>query len=722
MKPTNLTIKELFTKNPDLTFLVGAGCSVDAPSCQPAGRAMMDAIIKYICVDSEIDKISKLEELRFEALVEILRDFIDPELKIIDYYGLCDKPNIQHFFLAEMIKQGHFVMTTNFDFLIEIALLQLDIPKEEIKVVITKKSFEKYSNPNDLFQQGIKTVYKIHGSTKNIIKDKYTKDTLIATIQAFGANKEGLNVFQIEPHKRELFDNITRDRTLVVMGYSGSDDFDIVPTLKVLNTIKNVIWINFIPDDKGKEKIYEVIAIPGQRSKQISKVNQILMDIQQMSYIKQIYRVDVNTSRLVKELLGYDPPLSSDNFIMNPMEWLKEKIKIEDEFIKYFLAYRIYTDFDHYEDGSRCMLDVLEKAEKADKKHWISVALNNLGLIKRRKGKYNDALQYYEKSLHISKELGDDIGSATNLNNIATIYIKQGKHNEAHKKLEEAIKIDDFNNNYKDKIFHLNNLGSLLMVQGENEKAWQYFKEALKISEQLGDLQGKSSSLSCLGSILEKRGDFKSALKYREESFQIYEKLGSVIDQAEELRHIGNIYAEQGDLLNALKKYEEGSNLSKNIGDYITDIRFLTSIGEIYRQLGDHGKAAKKYQEALSINEKIGDPEFKKTLLNNIGLNHYDQGDFDKALEYYEESIKIAKNLNQKSSIANCLNNISMAYVGLEKYDDAVNYMLESLKIYEELNDLHQSANCLMNIGGTYFQQKNYHDAKINLEKALKTF
>lgn len=45
-----------------------------------------------------------------------------------------------------MIKKGHFVMTTNFDFLIEYALLQSNIEKKDIIPVITKQDFENYNN------------------------------------------------------------------------------------------------------------------------------------------------------------------------------------------------------------------------------------------------------------------------------------------------------------------------------------------------------------------------------------------------------------------------------------------------------------------------------------------------------------------------------------------------------------------------------------------------
>ena len=46
-----------------------------------------------------------------------------------------------------MIQKGHFVMTTNFDFLIEYALLQLGVNKEDILCVITKDDFQRFPDP-----------------------------------------------------------------------------------------------------------------------------------------------------------------------------------------------------------------------------------------------------------------------------------------------------------------------------------------------------------------------------------------------------------------------------------------------------------------------------------------------------------------------------------------------------------------------------------------------
>ena len=112
MKKANVTINNLLGRDQKLTFLIGAGCSVDSPSCQPAGRSMMEAMIKFTCAESEIGKILNIRGLRYEALIEIIRDILDQKLNIIDYYGLCDKPNVQHFFIAEKLIEMHIAKPT----------------------------------------------------------------------------------------------------------------------------------------------------------------------------------------------------------------------------------------------------------------------------------------------------------------------------------------------------------------------------------------------------------------------------------------------------------------------------------------------------------------------------------------------------------------------------------------------------------------------------------
>ncbi|TFG30455.1 MAG: tetratricopeptide repeat protein [Promethearchaeota archaeon] len=759
MTHTKLTFKDLI-EDEDLTFLVGAGCSIDIPSCLPAGKAMMEAILKYICAESELKNVLNIKELRFEQLIEIIRDQLDPNLKIIDYYGLCDKPNLQHFFLAEMIKKGHFVMTTNFDFLIEYALKQSGIPKKDIISIITKRDFENYDNPADLFNQGKKIVYKIHGSTKNIITGEDTKDSLITTIQAFGSGKEGVSVFQVEPFKRPLFENISFNRTIVVIGYSGSDDFDVVPTLKVLKQIKNIIWIDFVSEDNGREEIFEIVEENNKKIENFEKSSQILLEISRMKNAKHIFKVKANTSRLLKELLEPTIVVEEEQFSIDLLSWLQNNIRKPDEFRKFSIPYKIYIDFSMYQDALRCSKALLSIANEKNSLKWQSIGLNNIGEIFKTFGEYPEALKYYQEALKIDNQLGNLLGKGIILNNIAGIYSSQGKYTEALKLYEESLKIDEhiknisgratcLNNmgliykligdysealscyqealkideqegNLSGKAARLNNIGELFYRQGKNNEALNKYQEALKIDDQLGNLSGKADDLNNIGELYKVQGNYKEALKYYGESLQIHTQLGEPTGIAIDLTNIGDLYALQEEYDKGLEKFHEALKIDEKIGDLAGKAIDLNNIGGIYRLKGNYSEALKNFQEALKINEQIGDPIEKATYLNNIGEIYRLQGDFSNALKLYEKALAIDEEIGNLAGKAVRNNNIGEIYNIQKKYPEALEKYKGALKIDEELGDLNNIAIDLTNIGFLYDDQKKNDEALLNLEKALQ--
>ncbi|MCJ7651621.1 MAG: SIR2 family protein, partial [Candidatus Lokiarchaeota archaeon] len=168
---SKLNFQEYIKDGKSLTFLVGAGCSVLTPSNLPNSRDFIKSIIESTIIESEVDKILSLEKLTLEQLLMIIYSIIGENSELLDFFSNCDKPNIEHFFLAKMMIDGSFIITTNFDHLIEIALLTLEVPRKKIVPVITQRDYEKYMNPEKLFESGRMAVYKLHGSSNNLITD-----------------------------------------------------------------------------------------------------------------------------------------------------------------------------------------------------------------------------------------------------------------------------------------------------------------------------------------------------------------------------------------------------------------------------------------------------------------------------------------------------------------------------------------------------------------------
>ena len=118
-----------------------------------------------------------------------------------------------------------------------------------------------------------------------------TKESLIVTLKELGKNKEGKNIFQIEPFKQKLFRTILKNRILVVMGYSGYDDFDIIPTLKILTNLKKIIWINHIKDLNYEGEITEINKLGQKPLNKKSKVDSLLLEIKKMNYVSKLYKI-----------------------------------------------------------------------------------------------------------------------------------------------------------------------------------------------------------------------------------------------------------------------------------------------------------------------------------------------------------------------------------------------------------------------------------------------
>jgi tetratricopeptide (TPR) repeat protein len=531
-------------------------------------------------------------------------------------------------------------MTTNNDFLLEHALLQSGVPKKNVIPVITRDDFERYTDPKSLFMNGKMVLYKLHGSTMNIITGEKTRDTLIITIRDLGSNKESINKFQLEPFKQLSFSNLTANRSLVVIGYSGSDFFDIIPMLKAQRDIKDIIWVNYVHNVVG-ELIYEIELETRQEDIYLNYVDEILVDIKKLNARCKIYRVDVNYTEMVRKLVTSNIKIQPDNFSFNIYEWLSHHLEIKPPslFMKFYIAYKIYDDFDLYHYALNCSEKILQKARELKNELWEAVALNNIGKIYTGLGNYSEALNQCEKALFINERLENFRGKANNLNNIGDIFKAQGIYTEAMKIYNKALSIyqhleehSDMIKNERDHVSDairvyenpserattFNNIGLIYYGFGEYKEAFEHFKKSNEILEQIGDLNGIAKSLANMGVFYDRLGNINMTLKNLEESHNIHLMLNNLEMVAICLNQIGNAYYKRGNYPEAMKHHEEALKIFENIENHKEKASTIGNIGKIYGVMKNYPEAMKRYEEALNIAEQLGDLKNKADQLNNI--------------------------------------------------------------------------------------------------------
>ena len=230
-----------------------------------------------------------------------------------------------------------------------------------------------------------------------------------------------------------------------------------------------------------------------------------------------------------------------------------------------------------------------------------------------KKGEWDKALEFYEKSLEIKEELGDKHG-------ISSSY---------------------------------NNLGSLYSDKGEWDKALEFYEKSLEIKEELGDKQGISITFSNLGELNLKSGNWDTAKKYLENSLEIAEKLAP-ISTVSILNNLGELSRLEDKYDDAMNFLEESMNIAKDVGVKPEEIDILEKFGDVYlsKYMADE-KAEIKYLEsaennycdAFELAKSLETPLKEATAARGLGIVASKKGDIDKSKRCFRESFEILRKL-----------------------------------------------------------------------------
>ncbi len=147
-----------------------------------------------------------------------------------------------------------------------------------------------------------------------------------------------------------------------------------------------------------------------------------------------------------------------------------------------------------------------------------------LGMYYLQQKNYDEALNYFKRSLEMSERLMYTIGIANSLYNIGVIYKNTQRHDDAVRFLIKAYKLIEPTRNLFGTFSCLQNLGSCCIRTGQPARALKYFCKALELSMKLNYppgvyncLVGSGEANFCLGRRMAAFDDYKKALHYAKE-------------------------------------------------------------------------------------------------------------------------------------------------------------------------------------------------------------
>lgn len=582
------------------TILAGAGISLDAPANFPVAIQIINSLIDVISPNDNIKALLKRENIRkSNAKFKLSGDFIRFEM-LIDAVSLCDdnlhileaiqnykNPNLNHYNLAMLAISGHYVFTPNFDDLIERAIYNLGYNPQTI---CTEDDYN-----NFIFNKRTTIpVFKLHGSYYKYIGDGNRKRIVKTTLQASLTSIMTGNVQMLLPDfkSRVMKKCINKTSSMIVVGYSGADDFDIVPSLHTMN-LKQVIWINH----SNAVSFYNAI-----KTDIVENTGRnILLRKQLKEHPESVKLYNTNTKIFLSEL-GHIPEMPKQRYIPVKTEF-RDHIEIWGRGIsqddKYYivgeLLFRLSFLQESYDlnkkrslNSSYFVSSQLRCISCLDQMSYYTEALQELLKLKDILGieKHPKFLDILEKEAYLRYRLSSNNAISESLfeyvikqakpysailqcatNNYA-LFLRDNFYNKkALAYYKQSMDIAIYRGDMKHWCWASYNVATILYDEGEFQKAEKLCIEGYKRADMLGDYRQVGVFENLLANICFIKGEYDQSIQYCKQSIERDKVLGNENDSSVNELLLGQCFYEQGDFKIAHQHYENSQRLFDSADD-----------------------------------------------------------------------------------------------------------------------------------------------------------
>lgn len=389
----------------------------------------------------------------------------------------------------------------------------------------------------------------------------------------------------------------------------------------------------------------------------------------------------------------------------------------------------------------------LEKALSVMERNRISDAnvslYNDLGTSYLSSGKYNKALECYEKAFSISNKINGEIHPyvAECYSNIGDVYNKTKQYTLAITNYQKAI---DIYTQLKVNI-HLGicyfKMAETYKIQQKLEEKNNYLFKALKSyldmiktwdfeTHNIRDIF--SALLRKISMHIDELSDSATLNDIIKILLQVLERQIYILgeehpDVAFTNNAIGIAYYELEDYDNALSYYTKSIEIDNKIYGENSRQSAITyfNIGMCYAKCDDYMKAVINFQKTIEIQEPMGLVGYSNvaTCYNKIGEMYYYKEDKNKALDYYQKAQILFEKVNGREhpDVAMIYNNIGLVYNSLGDFERAIESYNNAIAILEKIYEKGYSDIVVIynNLGESYESQGNYPNALDNYMKAM---
>jgi class 3 adenylate cyclase/predicted ATPase len=342
----------------------------------------------------------------------------------------------------------------------------------------------------------------------------------------------------------------------------------------------------------------------------------------------------------------------------------------------------ICYNMSNYDEALKYYQETLHVYETLNNKRGIGHASNNLGLIYRNKGEFNIALAYNARYLSVSEEIGDRKGLGIACNNRGGLYHDKGELNTALKYYRRYLTIAEEIGYKRGVCIAYGNIGIVYRKKGKLAKALEYYERCLAISEEIGYRQGICLASNYIGIAYFYKGEYDIALRHLRRYLSISEGIDYKSGIADACFNIGRIYGELGKHKSAEKYLMRAKEVFTETGGNCGKV--FATLSELKIVEGNYQAAIELAKKALSLSEG-GEKTPKESFTLRVLGKALAHGNTAEALRYLRKAVTLAKREKRDHELGISLYELGEVLADTGKLKEAKRHLTEARALFKKL-------------------------------------
>lgn len=199
----------------------------------------------------------------------------------------------------------------------------------------------------------------------------------------------------------------------------------------------------------------------------------------------------------------------------------------------------------------------LKLCEEFNNRILMASAVLHIGRIHMNQGRYDQALEYYDRGMKLFEGIDDIGGMSVALNFIADFYTVQGYYDEALRYYYCGL--SQFEKEGEKWLIAqvLNSIGVILTKLERYADAMENLQSGLTLRKELGERPGIAETMTNIGIIHMMQGSFDSALSYSTGAYAIAKEIGAIAQLKDASKTMSDVYALKHDFSFAYEYHKE---------------------------------------------------------------------------------------------------------------------------------------------------------------------